>query len=54
MFTPGAMTSGLRSSGANRYGPRDEKLATIGARFSLMTVSQAKLKDATGYGSEAT
>lgn len=38
MFAPGAMTSGLRISRTMWLGPRDEKDATTGARFSLVTV----------------
>ena len=53
MLTPGATTSGLRSSGTTWLGPRDEKPATTGALFLLMTVSQPKLKDPTGLGSVA-
>jgi hypothetical protein len=52
MFTPGATTSGFRISGATTLGPRDENPATIGARFSPVTVSQAKANDTTGYGDD--
>jgi hypothetical protein len=53
MFKPGATTSGFRISEATALGPREENPATIGTRFSPVTVSQAKAKDATGYGDDA-
>ncbi|KAF0934065.1 hypothetical protein E2562_022741 [Oryza meyeriana var. granulata] len=47
MFSPGARTSGLRSSGTTELGPRDEKPTAVGARFSPVTISQPKPNDAT-------
>ena len=50
LFAPGATTSGIRISRMMWLGPRDEKDATIGARFSPVTVRvrQVLRIDATG------
>lgn len=35
------------------FGSRDKKLATTDAPFSAWTLSEVKLKEATGYGTKA-
>ncbi|KAF0912101.1 hypothetical protein E2562_012997 [Oryza meyeriana var. granulata] len=47
MFSPGARTPGLRSSGTTELGPHDEKPTAVGACFSPVTVLQPKPNDAT-------
>lgn len=43
MFTPGALTSGFRTSGVIELGPLDEKYAIVGAADLRITVSLASI-----------
>ena len=48
-FKPGPSTSGFRSCGFCKVGPRDENPVTAGAGFTPNTVCVGSVRDATGF-----